>query len=66
MKQRTILYADEGKVLTNGEIYGRHMYLAVGESSDPFYEITDAEYQETIKKKEEEELEAVIMSSVIE
>lgn len=44
MKTRTVLYADEGKVLTNGETYGKVIYLADGASPDAFYEITDEEY----------------------
>ena len=44
MTTRMILYADEGKVLTNGEIYGKESYLAEGVSAENFREITDAEY----------------------
>ena len=44
MKTRMILYADEGKVLTNGEIYGKQIYLAEGISVDDFYEISLEEY----------------------
>ena len=40
----TVLIADEGKVLTDGEIYGRTIYLAEGKSEADFYEITEAEY----------------------
>ena len=28
MKTRTIIYADEGKILTDGEIYGKQIFLA--------------------------------------
>lgn len=45
MTTRLILYADEGKVLTNGEIYGREIYLAEGLSAEDFYEITEAEFE---------------------
>ncbi|MBR5155951.1 MAG: hypothetical protein IKW62_05680 [Clostridia bacterium] len=53
MKTRIVLYADEGKVLTNGEIYGKQIYLAEGLAEDGFYEITDAEYQDILKKAED-------------
>lgn len=51
MKTRLVLYADKGKVLTNGEIYGKQMYLANGANIEEFYEITDGEY-EAIQEKE--------------
>ena len=44
MKTRTILYADEGMVLTDGTTYGKQIYLAEGSNGDAFYEITDTEY----------------------
>lgn len=45
MKQRITLYAEEGKVLTNGETYGTIIHLADGVSADSFYEITLGEYE---------------------
>ena len=44
MKTRQIIYADEGKILTNGEVYGKIIYLADGVSAEDYREITDKEY----------------------
>lgn len=52
MKSRVIIYADEGKVLTNGEIFGKQIFLADGESPYKYYEITEEEYK-TITESEE-------------
>lgn len=53
MKQRVILYADEGKVLTNGEIYGRQIFLAEDTKVEDFYEISNEEYEKIEKEAEE-------------
>ena len=48
MKTRKMLCADEGKIITNGEIYGKTIFLAVGVSEDDFYEISEEEYKERV------------------
>lgn len=48
LKIRKVLYADEGKVLTDGEIYGKIIYLAEGLDESSFHEITEAEYEATL------------------
>ena len=47
-----ILYAPEGKVLTNGEIYGVQIHLAEGIDKNTFYEITKEEYEQILAEKE--------------
>ena len=53
MKTRKVLYADEGMVLTNGETYGRIVYLAEGADESSYVEITEERYQEILKAQEE-------------
>ena len=54
MKTRIVLYAEEGKVLTNGKIYGRQIFLADDADPESYYEITDAEYEEILNAESEE------------
>lgn len=54
MKIMTTIYADEGKILTNGEIYGTTISLAEGRNAGEFYEITQSEYEEISKNEEVE------------
>ena len=37
----TVLKADEGKTLTNGEAFGKVVYLGTNDSTDNWREITD-------------------------
>ncbi len=46
------LTASEGNILTDGEHYGRVVYLAQGDNGDGWYEITEEEYQTKVKEAE--------------
>ena len=50
MKTRITLYAEEGKVLTDGEIYGRQIILAEGRDFSEFREITEDEYEQNLER----------------
>lgn len=52
--EQRILIADEGKILTNGEVYGKQIFLGKGDSGFSYYEISEEEYQEILKNKEKE------------
>ena len=49
------LTADEGMVLTNGEAYGKVIYLGIYDSAENWHEITDAQYAEILAAQEKEE-----------
>lgn len=55
MKQTTIelrkIVADDGFVLTNGETYGREIYLGKNDNAENWHEITEAEYDEILKQE---------------
>lgn len=54
---RIKLTASEGHMLTDGENYGRIVYLAQGDEGEKWYEITEKEYNKIMKEKEAETLE---------
>jgi hypothetical protein len=52
--QRVVLHANDGKILTNGEIYGVCIFLAEGVKADEFYEITKDEYEKVLTAENED------------
>ena len=40
-----MITASEGHILTDGEVYGRVIYLGAGRKAEEIYEITEAEYE---------------------
>ena len=55
-----VLKADEGMRLTDGEIYAKTILLPENRSAEEFSEITEAEYEEIEKAKEEAEMSATL------
>ena len=49
----TKITADKGKILTNGTVYGREIYLGASQSADSYFEISEAEYETIISSTEE-------------
>lgn len=56
MTQETItrikLIASEGMMLTNGEVFGKEVFLGTGDTADNWHEITEAEAQEIMESEE--------------
>ena len=57
MKSMITLYADEGKVLTDGETYGTTIQLAEGRTAEGIREITLEEYNKIIETESQTALE---------
>jgi hypothetical protein len=53
----TKLTASDGFVLTNGEAYGKEIYLGVNDSAENWREITESSYGEIMAEKESETTE---------
>lgn len=56
---RNVLYADEGKVLTNGEVYGKTIFLEVGAKADDYREIPEEEYNRIMAEEAGDDLETL-------
>lgn len=58
MREETItlrkLTASDGCVLTNGEVYGKEIYLGKHDSSVYWQEISEERYAQILKKEEED------------
>ena len=56
MKVTTIelkkITASDGKVLTNGESFGKEIYLGVNDSAENWREITEEEYNKILAEQE--------------
>lgn len=53
--ERIILNANEGKILTDSQIYGTTIFLEVGKDPSIFYEISLEEYEKLFEEEEREE-----------
>lgn len=51
------IMANVGMVLTNGEAFGKEIYLGVNDSTENWREITDAEYEKILSEQEAAEIE---------
>ena len=54
MTERKVLYADEGKYLTNGEVYGKVIFLSETDDTANYREITDEQYSQIMAEPEAE------------
>lgn len=53
MRKRLTLYAEAGKVLTNGQVFCTEIQLAEGEDGADFYEVSVAEAEQMQAESED-------------
>ena len=56
IENNNIIRAEKGLVLTNGQVYIPSASLGAADKIENWYEVTEEEYQEFLKKQEEEML----------
>ncbi len=61
MKKMVTIFADKGKILTNGVDYGTTISLAEDETDEGYYEITQEEYKRMLAEKNNEEIDDEII-----
>lgn len=49
-----MLEATKGMILTNGEAYGKKIYLSCNDKPENWHEITETEYKKILGKQESE------------
>lgn len=52
---RKSIKANDGMILTNGEIYGSQIFLAEGVDESAFHEITEEEFEEITRSEKAED-----------
>lgn len=57
---RVKLIASDGMILTNGETYGREVFLGTGDSADNWWEITEEEFNSKTAQEAEPGTEATV------
>lgn len=58
--ERIILKANDGYILTNGDIYGSIVYLGAGDKQENWREMPIEEYNEIIKAEEEKAINGIL------
>lgn len=51
---RILIKASKGKILTDGETYGKEIFLAEGVDASTFHEIPEEEYQKILEEQDAE------------
>lgn len=54
MNDRKVISATDGNILTDGTIYGKHIFLAKDADESKFHEITIEEYNKMLEEAETE------------
>lgn len=63
--ENNILTAEEGYVLTNGETYGKQVFLSTYDSPNNWHEILENEVPNIVEEPHEEDLEELAMAARI-